>query len=80
METENVLRNLYPQYVKPLRPSDAYMRQQARSWLAQIMACRLIGAKPLYEAMLLYCQLDPKEHTSVKFYLNFKRFHSRKCS
>ena len=33
------------------------------------MACRLVGAKPLSELMLLmldYCQLEPEEHTSVK--------------
>ena len=36
------------------------------------MACRLIGAKPLSEPVLPYCQLDPKERFSVKFYLKFK--------
>ena len=30
------------------------------------MACRLVGAKPLSEPMLGYCQLEPKEQTSVK--------------
>ena len=30
------------------------------------MACRLVGAKPLPEPMLTYCQLDPWEQTSVK--------------
>ena len=38
------------------------------------MACRLSGAKPLSEPMLSYCQLDPKEHISVKFHLNLKVF------
>ena len=36
------------------------------SSLFQIMACRLIGAKPLSEPMLDYCQLDPCEHISMK--------------
>ena len=27
--------------------------------LVQIMACRLVGAKPLSEAVLVYCWLDP---------------------
>ena len=40
------------------------------------MACRLIGAKPLSEAMLPYCQLGPKEYVSVKFYWKFIIFHS----
>ena len=48
-------------------PSVAYMRQWIRLVLVQIMACRLFGAKPLSKPMLFYCQLDPKEQTSVKF-------------
>ena len=43
------------------------MRQQIGSALVQIMACRLFGAKPLSKPMLGYCQLDPREQTSVKF-------------
>ena len=38
------------------------------------MVCRLFGAESLSEPMLPYCQLDPKEHISVKFYLKFKSF------
>ena len=34
--------------------------------LAQIMACRLVGAKPLSQAMLGYCKLDPGKQTSLK--------------
>ena len=40
-------------------PSVAYMRQLIGSALAQIMACRLFGAKPLSKPMLEDCQLDP---------------------
>ena len=40
-------------------PSAAYMRQWIRAALFQIMACRLIGAKPLSKPMLGYCHLDP---------------------
>ena len=50
-------------------PSAAYMRRWTGSALVQIMACRLDGAKPLSEPMLTYCELDPKEHISMKFYL-----------
>ena len=53
--------------INSLRPSDAYMHPQPRTSLAQIMACRLFGAKPLSEPMLEYYQLDPWEQTSVKF-------------
>ena len=61
-----------------LRPSDAYMHHQLRPSLAQIMACCLLAAKPLSEPMMNYCQLAPKEQTSVKFHLKFKLFHSKK--
>ena len=27
-------------------------------WLIQVMVCRLFGVKPLYEAMIIYCDLD----------------------
>ena len=30
------------------------------------MACRLVGAKPLSDLMLEYCELDTKEQISVK--------------
>ena len=60
------------------RPSDAYMRQYNILTLVQIMACRLLGAKPLSEPMVPYCWLDPKKHISVKFCLKVESFHSRK--
>ena len=37
------------------RPSDVYMRHQPRLSLVQIMACRLVDAKPLSKPMLEYC-------------------------
>ena len=43
-----------------LRPRNAYMRDQTRHSLVQIMACRLFGAKSLSEPMLDHCKLDPK--------------------
>ena len=66
--------------INSLRPNDAYMRPYNITTLLQIMACRLFGTKPLSEAKLPYCQPDPKEHISVKFYSRFKSFHSRKCT
>ena len=35
------------------------MRQWIGSALVQIIACRLVGAKPLSQPVLGYCQLDP---------------------
>ena len=55
--------------IKSLILSDKYMRQWNRLLLVPIMACRLLNAKPLCEPILLYCQLEPKDHTSVKFWL-----------
>ena len=48
--------------------------------LVQIMACRLFGDKSLSKPMLEYCQKDPYEQTSVKFWSKFKFSHSRKCN
>ena len=44
------------------RVTHIIMRQEARPSLAEIMACYLIGVKPLSEPMLYYCQLNPTEH------------------
>ena len=65
--------------INSLRPSDAYKRQYNIPTLVQIMACGLFGAKPLSEPMLPYCQLHPKEHISMKFYLKFIHSNWRKC-
>ena len=57
-----------------MRPSDEYMRQCNMPTLLQIKACCLFCAKPLPEPILPFCQLDPKELVSVKFYLKFNSF------
>ena len=31
------------------------------------MACRLVGAKPLFEPVMEYCLMDHKEQISVKY-------------
>ena len=45
------------------------------------MTCRLFGVQPLCKPMLVYCQLNPWEQTSVKSSVKSKHktFHSRKC-
>ena len=68
-----------PQCVNSPPPSAAYMRQWIGSALAQIMACRLFVAEPLSETMLTYCQLEHKEHISIKFCFKFKYFPARRC-
>ena len=70
----------FEQQLNSWRPSDAYMRQWIIPPLLQIMACRLFGTNSLLDSMLPYSQLDTKEYISVKFYLQFKSFHSRKCT
>ena len=62
----------------PLVPH-IYVGELDHSSLFQIMASRLDGAKPLFKPILTCCQLGLKEHISMKFYLKFKYFHSRKC-
>ena len=47
--------------------------------IGSVMACRLFGAKPLTEPMLVYCQLVSWEQISVKFEFEFYHFHTRKC-
>ena len=47
--------------------------------LAQIMACRMFGAKPLAEPMLTLGQLDPNTQTSVKLETKYKDYLSGKC-
>ena len=41
--------------INSLRPSDAYMHQETKPPLVQIMAYHLVGAKALSEPMLEYC-------------------------
>ena len=60
--------------------SAAFMRKWMGSALFQIMACCLFGTKPLSKPMLGYCQLEPKEQSSVKFKSKYKTFHSWKCT
>ena len=45
--------------VNSLRPSDAYMRRWTVPSLFQIMACRLVGAKPLSKPMLKILSIGP---------------------
>ena len=52
----------------------AYIRQLIGSAKIQIMACCLFGAKPSSKPMLDYCQLDPWEQTSVKFFIKIQKF------
>ena len=67
VSTGIVLSMLFARLKIHLRPSDAYMRQYITPTLCQIMACRL-GTNPSSERMLPYCQIDHKEHFSVKLF------------
>ena len=66
-------------FVNSSPPCAAYLRQWTGSALAQVMTCRLFGAKPLPEPLVVYCKLDSWEQISVKFEMEFYYFHSRKC-
>ena len=74
---EDMMLNIADILLNSSPPSAAYM-QWTGSPLAQVMACRLSGAKPLPEPMLAYCQLDSREYISVKFESEYYYFHSKK--
>ena len=59
-ELNEALLNLFVHAVIVLAhsPSAAYMRRWTGSALFQIMACRLVGAKPLSEPMVEYCKFE----------------------
>ena len=52
-----------------------HIAQWTGSSLVQVMACRLFGARPLPEPMLVYCPLDSWEKVSVKFEVEFYHFN-----
>ena len=51
-----------------LNPDEACMRQRTGSAFVLVMACGLLGAKPLPEPLLIRCQLDDEELNSAKIY------------
>ena len=69
-----------------LPPSAAYMRRWTGLPLVQLSACRLFGAKPLSEAMVVYCQLDSWEQLSFSeiwigiVTFSFKKMHLKMSS
>ena len=54
----------------------AYSFRNILVWsiFVHVMLCGILGAKPLSESLLICCQLDPKEHISMKFCFKFKSF------
>ena len=65
--------------ITSLRSSNANMHPQTEPSLVRIMACRLLGAKPLSEPMMAVYLLVPWEQFSVKFESKYCNFLSRKC-
>ena len=51
-------KNLWTNFHETFR-IDHQLHTISRSALVQVMACRLLGTKPLPEPMLAFCQLDP---------------------
>ena len=67
-------RYLWTQLFNSLRPSDVYdsaINKLSHRW---IMACHLLGIKPLSEPILAYYQLEPKENISIKKSFEYKVF------
>ena len=63
----------------PLRPGDVYM---SFNWvsLVQVIACRLIGTKPLPEPILNYSQLDSCEQNLCEILIEIQRVSPKKMS
>ena len=66
-----------PQWVK--QPIAAWRRMYVSS-LVPVMACCLLGAKPISESRQTKCRLDPWEQTSVNFESRLVNFDSIKSS
>ena len=62
-------------YSWPSWPNEASMHRPTQPSLEQIMPCRVLDAKPLSDAMLAYCQLYPKEQTSIKCHSKSDNVH-----
>ena len=59
--------NGFAQTAVCIKPLMYMINQQIESSLVPVMAWHLLGAKPLPEPMLTYCQWDPQKQSSVKF-------------
>ena len=58
-------------------PGNAKMRLWTGSWVIQLMACCLFGAKSLPPAILTYTPSDPQERIQVMLCMTLKAFPSR---
>ena len=67
--------------VEPPRPRGACAISKLVT-IGSVMACRLLGTKPLSEAVLTYCKLDPKTHFSEILFEVFytKAFEKAVCN
>ena len=55
-------------------PSAPYVRLWTGSALDKVMACHLLGAKPLPQPMMTFCQLNPEDPTPMKSESKYKIF------
>ena len=60
------LRYVYNNLNSPPPSSAPYVRLWTRSALDKVMACRLLGAKPLPQPTMTFCQLNPEDPTPMK--------------
>ena len=49
-------------YVNSLKPSEAYMRQENKPSMVQLMACRLFITKSFSKSMMTCCDLNPEKN------------------
>ena len=80
MKTYSSLRHtcITRQNANLLRSSDAMRGWLPWSSFVQVMACRLLGARPLHEPIMTFCWLDPLEQISTKFESKHNNLHTKK--
>ena len=62
----------YSLYIYLLTGVKRHMSHLTRPSLFQIMACRLLGVKPLSEPMMANCYMDPLDNVFMRFKKNTK--------
>ena len=68
------LSPLMIKYFNSLGLGDAYVRHWTGSSLVHVMACRLFGAKPVFESMMSYSPMDPWEQSPENFFFEIENF------
>ena len=69
---------LLKSWINSWKPSEAYLSHWTMPLLVQVMACRLLDAKPLSEPIFGSLLIRQLEQISVQFHSNYQIYHWRK--